>query len=428
MRTLTDPMTGWSGFKKLAFRLCFLYFAIYIFFTPNNELPLINSVYEWLNNLLHRFIPWFAKHFFGYKKEITVFTNGSGDTTYDYMLWFFGMVITLAGTVLWTLSDRKRKGYHTLYYWIRVLLRYYLFYTMISYGLFKIIKVQFPFPGLFRLVEPYGDSSPMGLAWTNMGYSISYNYFAGVAELLAGVLLLSRRTTTIGALVCLGVMTNVFMINMGYDVPVKLLSFNTILMCLFLISKDAARLANLFFFNKTVPPSNNTLPYSNKKLKIGLLVLKLIFIVFIVGLTLEDAWDAQKKYGDKSPKPPLYGIYYTETFVRNKDTIPPLDTDTTRWNRMIIAYKDFSSIRLMNDSTRYYHFKIDTLAKTALVYPGWDTVHKNRFHYIKDTAYLTLSGRMKNDSVTIRLKRFDEDKFRLVNRGFHWVSEFPFNR
>src|SRR5580704_1236304 len=219
----SEALAPWSEPKKIAFRFCFLYFATYIFFTPNNELPLINTLYEWLNQLLHRFIPWFAQHIYGYRKPITIFTNGSGDTTYDYMLWLFGITLTLAGTIIWTLLDRKRKKYQALYYWIRVLVRYYLFYTMINYGLFKVIKVQFPFPNLGRLVQPYGNSSPMGLEWTQMGYSTLYNYFAGFAELLGGLLLLSRKTTAIGALVCLAVMTNVFMINMSFDVPVKLL-------------------------------------------------------------------------------------------------------------------------------------------------------------------------------------------------------------
>jgi hypothetical protein len=268
----------------------------------------------------------------------------------------------------------------------------------------------------------------MGLAWTYMGYSTSYNYFTGFAELLAGVLLLFRRTTTIGALVCLGVMANVFMINMGYDVPVKLLSFNTILMSLFLLWKDGIRLAAFFVLNKAIPSSNIALPYSNRKLKAGLLAVKFIFILFIVGMTLKEALDVRKQYGDKAPKPPLYGIYYTSTFVRNRDTLPPLETDTTRWKRVIISYKDFAAIRLMNDTTLSYHFKIDTATRTALVYPISDTLQKGRLTYIKDTVYLTLSGKIKNDSVYIKLKRFDENKFRLVNRGFHWVNEYPFNR
>ena len=428
MQTLFEPVAPWSASKKLLFRFCFLYFAVYIFFTPNNELPFVNTLYEGLNELLHQFIPWFAKHFFGYKKAITVFTNGSGDTTYDYLLWFFGIVVTLAGTLLWTLLDRKRPGYNTLHYWIRALIRYYLFYTMVNYGLFKVIKVQFPFPGLVRLAQPYGDSSPMGLAWTYMGYSTTYNYFTGFAELLAGVLLLFRKTTTVGAIVCLGVMTNVFMINMGYDVPVKLLSFNTILMSLFLLWPDAVRLANFFVLNRATVASNIALPYVNRKLRYGLLAVKVLFAVFIVWTTTSEALKYQNMQRDNAARAPLYGIYYTDTFIRNNTALPPLDTDTTRWKRIIISYKNYASIRLMNDTNRTYNFKVDTIARTALVYPSWDTLNKARFNYTKDSAWLTLTGKMNNDSVYIKLKRFDEKNFRLVSRGFNWVNEYPYNR
>jgi hypothetical protein len=428
MPAQTEPLTPWSESKRLAFRFCFLYFATYIFFTPNNELPLINTLYEGLNDLLHRFIPWFAQHIFGYRKPITIFTNGSGDTTYDYMLWFFGITLTLAGTIIWTLLDRKRKEYQTLYYWIRVLVRYYLFYTMISYGFYKVIKVQFPFPSLARLVEPYGNSSPMGLAWTYMGYSTIYNYFTGFAELLGGLLLLTRKTTTIGALVCLGVMTNVFMINMGYDVPVKLLSFNTILMCLFLLGKDIQRLANFFILNRTALPSNLFFPHFNKKWRYSLLGVKLLLTVSLIWLTVSDAWNYYRRFGANAPKPPLYGIYYPETFMRNNTPVPPLQTDTTRWNQLIVDYKDYADIRLMNDSTQVYRFKIDTLAKTAILYSFSDTLNKSRFNYLVDPPYLTLTGKMGKDTVFIKLKRFDANHFRLVNRGFHWVNEYPYNR
>jgi uncharacterized membrane protein YphA (DoxX/SURF4 family) len=428
MQTLSHPAAEWSAVKKIVFRFCFMYFAVYIFFTPNNELPVINTVYEALNNLLHRFIPWFAKTFFGYQNEITVFTNGSGDTTYDYMLWFFGIVLTVFGTVIWSLLHRKRISYNNLYYWIRVLVRYYLFYTMITYGLVKVIKLQFPFPTLNRLLQPYGESSPMGLAWSYMGYSDTYNYFTGFAELLGGVLLLFRRTTTFGALVCLSVMTNVFMINMGYDVPVKLLSFNTILMSLFLLWPDAKRLLSFFFLNKPAEAASIDLPYSNKKLKYSMAAVKLLFVGFVIVASFANVLDLEKQYGSKAPKPPLYGIYYTETFIRNKDTIPPLDTDTLRWKRIVVQRENFASVRLMNDTVRNYNFKIDTVTKTAMVYPNWDTLNKNQFTYIKDTAFLTLTGKIKNDSVYIKLKRYDENNFRLVNRGFHWVNEMPFNR
>jgi hypothetical protein len=35
---------------------------------------------------------------------------------------------------------------------------------------------------------------------------------------------------------------------------------------------------------------------------------------------------------------------------------------------------------------------------------------------------------MGSQKVHMRLQLVDRSKFMLVSRGFHWVSEFPFNR
>ena len=114
--------------------------------------------------------------------------------------------------------------------------------------------------------------------------------------------------------------------------------------------------------------------------------------------------------------------------MRNNVPVPPLQTDTTRWNRLIIGYKDYANIRVMIDSAQSYHFNIDTLAKTAVLYSISDTLNKSRFNYMIDPPYLTLTGKIGDDSVFIKLKRFDENRFRLVNRGFRWVNEYPYNR
>jgi uncharacterized membrane protein YphA (DoxX/SURF4 family) len=418
----------WAYLKKIFFRFCFLYFTIYIFFTPNNELPVINKLYEWLNNLLHQFIPWFAKKVLHLSPNITVFTNGSGDTTYDYVLWVFGILLAVAGCIVWTLLDRKRNSYNTLYYWLTVFLRYYLFYTMVMYGIVKVIKLQFPFPYLTRLVQPYGDSSPMGLAWTYMGYSDTYNYFTGVAEILGGMLLLFRRTTTLGALICFAVMSNVFMMNMSYDIPVKLLSFNTILMCLLLLWGNIKRLLNFFILNRPTDAAQLDFPHTKKWMRYGAAGLKWIFIGFIIITNVTDALKSRVQYGDKAPKPPLYGIYNVQYFLRNNDTIAPLQTDTTRWKQMIIQWEGLASVKLMNDSMKRFAFEVDSLQKQAVIYKQADTTQKFTLQCNKTDTSLNLTGRMWGDSVLIIMNRYNENNFRLVNRGFHWINEYPFNR
>ncbi len=112
-----------------------------------------------------------------------------------------------------------------------------------------------PFPRLYTLMEPFGNMSPMGVLWASIGASPAYEIFAGCAEMLGGILLIVPRTTMLGALICLADMTQVFMLNMTYDVPVKLFSFHLILMSLFLLAPDVKRLLDMFFFNRPVQPS-----------------------------------------------------------------------------------------------------------------------------------------------------------------------------
>ena len=41
---------------------------------------------------------------------------------------------------------------------------------------------------------------------------------------------------------------------------------------------------------------------------------------------------------------------------------------------------------------------------------------------------LTLEGNLNQDSLKINLRKVGENQFLLVNRGFNWVNDYPFNR
>ena len=165
---------------------------------------------------------------------------------FDWLLVFCLLVIAVIATAVWSYVDRKRESYATLAKWFRVFLRFALAGQLISYGLVKAVPLQMPYPYLGKLVEPFGDFSPMGVLWSSIGASPAYETFAGCAELMGGLLLIFPRTTMLGALISLADMIQVFMLNMTYDVPVKLLSFHLILLSLFLLAPDLRRLARFF--------------------------------------------------------------------------------------------------------------------------------------------------------------------------------------
>jgi hypothetical protein len=214
----------WSAPKKIALRFFFFLFILYIFFNPNGVLPYTDVIAEYLIQPFHIIIPWLSKNLLHMPQPITTFTNGSGDTTYDYLVILLIVSVSVIATIIWSILDRKARNYNKLFYWLCVILRYYVGITMLSYGFVKIIKLQFPSPSPGRLLQSFGNASPMGLAWTYMGYSTGFNYFTGMAEVSCGVFLFFRKTTTLGALLGLVVAGNIMAINYCFDVPVKLLS------------------------------------------------------------------------------------------------------------------------------------------------------------------------------------------------------------
>ena len=197
---------NWGTTKKILFRIACLYILIYSLPTPYTYIPGVSYVAQYLDSFWNAAGIWFGQSIVGLEGEIRTMPNGSGDRLINYLRVAVYLLVSLGGTFIWTLIDRNRKNYRSMVYWIRLHVRYYLFSILFFYGIVKVIKSQFPFPSLTRLIEPLGDFSPMGLAWTFMGYSDTYTIFAGLMEIVAALLLLFRRTTTLGAMIATGVM------------------------------------------------------------------------------------------------------------------------------------------------------------------------------------------------------------------------------
>jgi hypothetical protein len=353
--TLTEPI-HWSAAQKVALRFFLVFFSLYIFFYPNGAVPFADAAFRSYIQPFHQFIPWLADRVL-HTGPVTIFANGSGDTTFDYLTLLFIGALAVVSTAVWSAIDRKARNYNKLFYWACVIVRYYVGITMLTYGFVKVIKLQFHAPTPGRLLEPFGNASPMGLAWTYMGYSTGFNYFTGFGEIACGLLLLFRKTTTFGAILGVVVAGNIVAINYCFDVPVKLLSTTLVVMCLFLLVKDAVRLTNFLLLNKPALSADITPHrFKDRWKNTTLRVIKYLFIIYVlIGYTIRNLQTA-KIYGELATKPPFYGIYEVQSFVRNKDTIAPLTTDTSRWRKLVISYPGYAQVKLMNDSSQDYSF------------------------------------------------------------------------
>ncbi|PQJ10775.1 hypothetical protein CJD36_012455 [Flavipsychrobacter stenotrophus] len=377
-----------------------------------------------LGNLFDSLVYWTGRVVLHIPYKIEAKPNGSGDTTYNYVEEFFIIVLSFASCIVWSIADGKRKSYNRGYYWVLVIVRYYLAFALMEYGFAKIFKSQFPAPGVSRLLQPYGSSSPMGLAWTFLGYSDAYNYFMGFFEGIGGLLLLFRRTRLFGACIATTVVTNIVMINFCYDVPVKLFSTSLLLMSLFIIAADGGRFLNFFIFNKPVAPAASVSIFRTRKWNIAHKAVKAIFITAFLALSIYDNIDMIGN--GETDKTPMAGAYDVQTFICNNDTLAAVVTDSVRWRRIIIG-DDYASVRKMNDSTAWYKFKADTVHHTLEMTSDKQFTINMSYNKTDSNTY-TMTGSYHGATLYAVIKRIDDKSFLLTNRGFHWINEYPFNR
>lgn len=422
---ISSAHSSWSIGNKILFRFFFLFFILFIAVENNGAFPFWWIIFYYPQEWLHHFVPWVAKNVFHFSYEITVFTNGSGDTSYDWLLVLIIFIIAILGTFIWSLLDRDRENYKVLYYWLTVIIRYYVGLMLINYGLGKIIKLQFPFPDIIRLQQTYGSSSPMRLAWTFLGFSTGYNLFMGIAELAAG-LLLFRRTMILGAIITLMTASNVMAVNYFYDVPVKIVSTALVLMTLFLLAHNAEEVFSFFFKDQPVKLTMIEPPSLSKRIKLTGTVVKSLLIISTLCFGAYQVMLMQKSTVQVVP-PPLYGEYKVVSFVKGKDNKTQLITDSLRWRELKIESQHYASVKTIYD-TLDFSINADT-TKNILFMTQTNGKAIFAFGFTKpNSVHLLLKGVFKNDSLKILLRGQGSNKFLLMDRGFHWINEYPYNR
>ncbi|MGS2725370.1 DoxX family protein [Psychroserpens sp. BH13MA-6] len=411
-----EYLEQWSFGQKLWFRFTATYFSLYICLT------FTASLFE---------VPfrWIASTCLGINYAYDVSGYGSGDHTYAYVTLFMNVLLTGMLVIIWTVLDRKRQSYNRLFYWFLVLLRVVLIFTMCFYGAVKIFQIQFPQPSLVRLLEPLGNYSPMGLAWTYMGYSEGFNMFTGFMEVLGALLLIPRRTQTLGAFIVMGVMTHVAIMNFMFDIPVKLMSSHLVGMAAVIFFTDIRRFVNVFIQNQPTKAINYFYPVKHKTYHKSIIWLKAIVLSVFTVLICVFGYQSERERGHKRQKPLLYGIWETSNFIKNGDTLPPLVTDDERWRYFISDYKDIATVKFMDDQKENYHFTIDSITNLIKLYPIKSEIGFSNFTYDNSNPdILTLEGILEQDTLQIIMRRKDLNSFELKSRGFHWINERPYNR
>ena len=424
----------WSLGRRVAFRFFFVYLVLQIApWTWLRFVPGLGGVGRFPLTLERWAVEASNARFF-HVREVLVPLNGSGDTSYAWArLWLY-LSLAIVGTLVWSALDRRRPRYERLAWALNTIVRYWIAIAALSYGIIKVFALQMPFPALSQLATPLGDLLPMRLSWLFLGYSVPYQVFSGVMETVAGLLLLHRRTVTLGLLMAAGAFLNVVMINLSYDVPVKLYSMHLFGASVFLLAQDARRLLTLFVLNRPVPgTSAYQPPFTAPWQRRAMLAAKALVVWSILIVPLRNGWT---RYGAVAAGPPAGpfqpGVYQVTRYQRGGEATEAA-ADPLAWTDVIFDNGTSGSVGTADTlfwqryGRGYFRYSADPDRQTLSV---WKTSAVPDSTYLFDMRYqvvdpgtLRLWTVLRGDSLYLELTRTDRH-FQLAERQFHWLSEY----
>jgi hypothetical protein len=345
----------WHPLLRVAFRFGVIYFGLFCLWFAQITFVFTGVVGRWLPDqaimwqmvALEPVTSWVGRHVLSVDAVLHR-DSGSGDQAAIWVGLFCLLVVAAIATAVWSVVDRRRTDYSRLSAWFLVFLRLCLGGQMLWYGVAKVIPTQMPAPPLAALLRPFGDLSPASLLWLQVGSSHPYEIMLGAAEVAGGLLLFAPRTATLGALVSLLSMGQVFMLNMSFDVPVKILSFHMLLMSLVLLAPQIRRLANVLVLERSSEPASQPVLFATPRAnRIAALVQVLLGVWVLIGC-IQVGWQAWNDYGGGRAKPELYGIWSVTEFTVDGKPLPPLTTDETRWQRVVFDEPELVTYQCMD--------------------------------------------------------------------------------
>lgn len=391
------------------------YIIIYGFPFPLSHIPFTHELFSgFLIELKNSFILFFGKSILGIENLEKIDMTGSGDTTFDYVMIPAMICIAFFISLIFIFIKKVRVNASGFYKWSLIYARYFVGLMLISYGVSKFLVGQFPGPSLYSMDVMYGEMSPMGLAWRFFGYSDTYKIFMGLSEITAGFLLLFRRTAILGALVSIAVCTNIVLVNFSFDVPVKLFSSHLLFFSILVLLPSLKVIFEFFILHKNTSLGEFKPLFQNRKFKILWLLVNIYYVGVIPISYMVGHYKGQE-----------FRVFQNEW----EGIYSGFDADENRsWEKMMLeenylvlisqdGKREFLSIQEINPEG-----KITIKNRQNEEEPDALSIKK-----ISDSEY-ELELRIGKNINTVIGSRKQISEYPLIQRGFHWINEYPFNR
>lgn len=333
-----NPLPAWKPYERVVFRMAFVFLVIFCLPTDAGWYQHLFRI-DWahlhardLYDLAH-----IEPHFVKISPEGRWGLGG-------YVNWLWIAVGSVVVGLIWSWLDRKRQDYRVLYHWLRVLVRYRAALGIIGFSFEKIFPTQMPYPSLAHLSTPFGDFSGHKIYWTLIGVIPSYQIFGGFVELIPGILLLFRKTATLGAALLVGALLTIAVANLGYDGGVHVYASYFVVLGLFLLWKDVPPIYQLLIRERFTWPAYRH-PISQPWLQAVRIAVKVGFVLYIGVFSylqyLNFRYDPYKQVSTAGVKD-LRGHYDVAEFRLNNRVIPYAPLDSIRWQD--VTFEDWTTL------------------------------------------------------------------------------------
>jgi len=225
---------------------------------------------------------------------------------------------------------------------LRIGARYLVAGALFQSGMRMVLNLAGIHPGAVEWLTPLGEFSGAQFAGIWLGVSPVFQTLGGLVEVAAGLLLLSRRTTTLGAMIAAGCFINSLMLRLCFRPSPWLGDAVLLLPSIYLVALDWRVLVDLLLLDrptKPVPIAGAWETRRTRKLGLALKTCLLIYFIYASGFTMIRA----KR--DADARSELSGAYSVTSFS------PPNADAQLRWRAVAIdRYAERLTVRAMDGS------------------------------------------------------------------------------
>jgi hypothetical protein len=239
----------------------------------------------------------------------------------------------------------------------------------------------------------------------------------GFMEIIPAILILFKRTRQIGLLVSLGVLINVFAINLSFDISVKLFSGFLIILNLYLLIPTLKTMWNLFVLKKEsifIEQMDFSIAKSTE------IILKSILICILILESLFPYLNSGNFNDDFAKRPFLHGAYEVQEFTENGKK---LDCYSTQLKRIFIHRDGYIIFQNQQDEMTDYKLDINQIKNSFILTDYGLNKIKMNYTYSKKDSLLIICYNTNGVTTTLKTKTINWQKLPALQKQFHWMVD-----